>query len=34
MDDSLARNSVGNFACCLPDNGDVNIKVVGYIMAR
>ncbi|XP_062500506.1 uncharacterized skeletal organic matrix protein 5-like [Corticium candelabrum] len=28
------RNSAGNFACCIPDNGPANIKAVGYIMAR
>ncbi|XP_062499931.1 uncharacterized skeletal organic matrix protein 5-like [Corticium candelabrum] len=28
------RNSAGNYATLLPDNGDVNIRAIGYIMAR
>ena len=29
-----ASNSAGNFAAYLPDNGDLNTKTIGYIMAR
>ena len=27
-------NAAGNAACCSPDNGDKNVKVMGYILVR
>ena len=27
-------NTAGNVACCSPDNGDKNLKVMGYILVR
>ena len=27
-------NSAGNYACCTPDNGGLNTKAMGYILAR
>jgi hypothetical protein len=32
--DRKLANSAGNFACCGSDNGDMNIRVMGYILAR
>ena len=29
-----ARNTAGNVASCSPDNGDKNIKAMGYILVR
>ena len=29
-----ARNAAGNVASCSPDNGNKNIKVMGYILVR
>ena len=33
-DFSPPRNTAGNLAQCIPDNGDKNIKVMGYILVR
>ena len=27
-------NAAGNYACCSPDNGEKNLKVMGYILVR
>ena len=29
-----SHNAVGNVASCSPDNGDKNIKAMGYILVR